>query len=317
MNNKKFCVYEHLFPNGKRYIGITSKKPNARWENGRGYSESHQNVMYKAIQKYGWDNIQHNILFENLTFEEAKQKEIELIKQYHTYVHDENSMGYNMTLGGEGALGHKAGENVSRTNRERMLGKKGKDCVNSRPVICDGIEYESLTQFLEKYPITKNVTQWLSGKVGMPKEWYDRKLYYKDLGFDVVKLSNNKSKRRTIIFDGKEFKSQKEVADYLHVTPSQISVWLNGKESMPIYIKEKGLYRKDGTHIISDIEPKHPSKEKVFYNGKIYNSQAELARELNIEKGTLWTYLNGKSKIPKYLQDGNLHKIDIKDYLLY
>lgn len=38
-NNKKFCVYEHLFPNGKRYIGITSKNLEARWENGNGYHQ--------------------------------------------------------------------------------------------------------------------------------------------------------------------------------------------------------------------------------------------------------------------------------------
>ena len=82
-NNKKFCVYEHLFPNGKRYIGITSKKPKTRWENGNGYDKDHQPVIYNAIQKYGWDNIQHNIIYDNLTEQEAKQKEKELIQYYH------------------------------------------------------------------------------------------------------------------------------------------------------------------------------------------------------------------------------------------
>jgi hypothetical protein len=72
-NNKKFCVYEHLFPNGKRYIGITSKRPEARWEGGTGYDKDHQPVMYNAIQKYGWDNIEHNILFTDLTEEKAKE----------------------------------------------------------------------------------------------------------------------------------------------------------------------------------------------------------------------------------------------------
>lgn len=36
-----------------------------------------------------------------------------------------------------------------------MLGKTGKECPNSRPVICDGVEYESLTDFKIKTIIQK------------------------------------------------------------------------------------------------------------------------------------------------------------------
>ena len=32
-----YCVYIHTAPNGKMYIGQTSQKPEARWNNGRGY----------------------------------------------------------------------------------------------------------------------------------------------------------------------------------------------------------------------------------------------------------------------------------------
>ena len=106
--NKKFMVYKHTFPNGKVYIGITSKnKPNQRWEGGTGYSKEHQSVMYNAIQKYGWENIQHEILFTNLSKEEAIKKEIELIKEYHSYIHDPLCNGYNMTMGGDGIRGKK------------------------------------------------------------------------------------------------------------------------------------------------------------------------------------------------------------------
>ena len=45
---KKWIVYVHIFPNGKLYFGITSKKPNARWENGNGYSDN-QPVMVGII----------------------------------------------------------------------------------------------------------------------------------------------------------------------------------------------------------------------------------------------------------------------------
>ena len=79
---KKYKVYKHTNKiNGKVYIGITSYRyAKTRWSNGNGYSQ--QSLFWNAICKYGWDNFDHEILFDNLTQEEACQKEIELIKLY-------------------------------------------------------------------------------------------------------------------------------------------------------------------------------------------------------------------------------------------
>lgn len=77
MVNKNYTIYKHIFPNNKIYIGITQQKPEKRWQHGLGYRA--QPLMWNAIQKYGWENIKHEILFENLTLEEANLKEIELI----------------------------------------------------------------------------------------------------------------------------------------------------------------------------------------------------------------------------------------------
>lgn len=97
--NNIWCVYKHTFPNNKSYIGIAAGKPEYRWgPSGSGYKE--QPLISRAILKYGWDNIKHEILFSNLTQAEAKEKEIELIKIYKTYYTDGN--GYNMTRGGDG-----------------------------------------------------------------------------------------------------------------------------------------------------------------------------------------------------------------------
>ena len=90
-----YKVYKHTFPNGKIYIGITSLSITNRWRNGKGYKT--QNLMFKAIQKYGWDNIKHEILFEGLTKEEAEQKEIELIGLYDS---TNREKGYNVENGG-------------------------------------------------------------------------------------------------------------------------------------------------------------------------------------------------------------------------
>lgn len=91
---KNYFVYMHTFPNGKRYIGITIQTPEKRWERGSGYKGA---VVYNAIQKYGWDNIKHEVLFSGLTQEQAEQKERELIAQYQSADRDH---GYNIALGG-------------------------------------------------------------------------------------------------------------------------------------------------------------------------------------------------------------------------
>ena len=100
-----FIVYCHTNKiNNKKYIGITCQNPKNRWNSGKGYSKKTQPRFAAAIEKYGWENFDHEILFENLTESEAKAKEIELIEYYHTYIYDPNCWGYNMTRGGQGSL---------------------------------------------------------------------------------------------------------------------------------------------------------------------------------------------------------------------
>lgn len=93
-----YTVYQHKNKiNNKVYIGITSQIPERRWgSNGCNYKSSPH--FYSAIQKYGWDNFEHNILFTNLTKEEACLKEQELIQKFNAM---NREYGYNSTSGGE------------------------------------------------------------------------------------------------------------------------------------------------------------------------------------------------------------------------
>lgn len=90
-----YYVYKHTSPSGKIYIGITQQRPEKRWGGGTGYD--YNDHFIRAIRKYGWANFKHEILFENLTREEAISKEIELIAQYDSTNRDK---GYNVSLGG-------------------------------------------------------------------------------------------------------------------------------------------------------------------------------------------------------------------------
>ena len=117
-----WTIYEHITPSGKRYIGITCRKPERRWRNGEGYIKD--TPFGKAIEKYKWDNIQHNILFNDLTEKEAKWLENYLICYYRTYVgFKDDCKGYNCTLGGDGSVGwhHK-----KESKRKISESKKGK-----------------------------------------------------------------------------------------------------------------------------------------------------------------------------------------------
>ena len=77
------------------YIGITCLSPDKRWCHGEGYRNNKH--FYRAICKYGWNNFNHEILYHDLTKEEAEQKEIELIAFYSA---TDKTRGYNKANGG-------------------------------------------------------------------------------------------------------------------------------------------------------------------------------------------------------------------------
>lgn len=99
-NRAEYVVYRHTCPNGKVYIGIT-KDVVRRWNCGHGYDEQ---VFGRAVHKYGWENIKHEILLDGLSREEAERAEIEQIALHNSF---DPEFGYNMDLGGKGCLGHK------------------------------------------------------------------------------------------------------------------------------------------------------------------------------------------------------------------
>lgn len=111
------CVYLHVNrQNGKIYVGQTTKKPTARWENGSGYKGCP--YFYTAIQKYGWDNFDHIIYKDGLSIEEAKALEIQLIREFNT---TNPALGYNLSTGGDGTPGHTVSAEVREAIRQRQL----------------------------------------------------------------------------------------------------------------------------------------------------------------------------------------------------
>lgn len=86
-----FYVYVHTVPNGKIYIGET-KDPQTRWNNGEGYRENE--LFYKDIQIYGWNNIKHEIIDCCEDVNTALKLEAVLIALTHS---EHEDYGYNQT----------------------------------------------------------------------------------------------------------------------------------------------------------------------------------------------------------------------------
>lgn len=96
--DSKFLVYVHTSPNGKKYVGITSKSCEERWRGGSGYRDNLH--FYNAIQKYGWDSFLHEVVASDLSLEDACALESFLINKFDTMNPD---CGYNHTTGGNWA----------------------------------------------------------------------------------------------------------------------------------------------------------------------------------------------------------------------
>lgn len=118
---KVFVVYMHTSPTGKRYIGTTYRKPKYRWGiNGKNYSNNQ--YFWRAIQKHGWENFKHEILYSELSQKEACRIERELIAKYKTC---DRHFGYNLSTGGElSAIGCKHTQEYKEKLRLSKLGPK-------------------------------------------------------------------------------------------------------------------------------------------------------------------------------------------------
>lgn len=111
--------------NSKSYIGLFSgerHKFNKRKIEHKmdSYGKRDNGYFHNAIRKYGYENIQWEILEDDISnFEHLKERERFNILKYDTF----KPNGYNLTLGGEGLYGLKHTEETKNKIRLSNLGK--------------------------------------------------------------------------------------------------------------------------------------------------------------------------------------------------
>lgn len=137
-----YKIYKYTSPSGGVYIGQTKHSLKVRGhKDGSAYlvidkntGKYKQEAIAKAIIKYGWDNFKKEVLFENLTLDEANEKEAEMIKYYR-------SIGkcYNIADGGNGLIG----VNETKIKQYSLNGELIK-------------EYESLQEATEELGLLKS-----------------------------------------------------------------------------------------------------------------------------------------------------------------
>lgn len=140
---KEYCVYVHTNKtNGKKYVGITSRKPEDRWRRGSTYKKNP--YFYNSIKKYGWDGFEHEVIASGLTKEQACAWECALIAQFDT-TNKEN--GYNVGLGGEGTQSISAQTRKKLSDRAKQRYKVPEELQKNRE---RGLKQFSTQETIEK-----------------------------------------------------------------------------------------------------------------------------------------------------------------------
>lgn len=136
---KKWIIYMYTFPNGKRYIGKTHQELHERQGGSSFINYRRSKLLWSAIKKYGAENIKQDILIEGcMSDEQASLYEMKYIAQYKTnYCRYNNpSYGYNLTDGGEGALGFVHTDEEKQKMHNAKVGKCGKDHNGVKLIYC-------------------------------------------------------------------------------------------------------------------------------------------------------------------------------------
>jgi hypothetical protein len=113
-------IYSFTFPNGKQYIGQTSRSYENRWREHKCDSNNsnkpyYHTPLYRAIRKYGWDTIVKDVICL-CNIEQLNDMECLYIERCKTL----HPNGYNLTTGGN----ENSGDSIYTLNKKSINHQK-------------------------------------------------------------------------------------------------------------------------------------------------------------------------------------------------
>lgn len=222
--------------NGKIYIGqsvdVFRRLKKHLWD----INKDNNTYLARALNRYGIENFTYEII-EICSPEELDEKEINYIKQYHSYVNDPDGGGYNLNTGG----GSNRGWSPTKETREKFaeMNKGGKSHFAKR-TWCDDILFtnaKSVAQYM-RIPYA-TVKDWLSGKAKMPPDIYERELHYD--GEDMSRYDIALPKKVKIKYDGNVYLSMRQFCRETGIDRNLIRQIRSGEKAIPDFLKEKGF----------------------------------------------------------------------------
>ena len=202
-----FIIYKAEFPSGKVYIGKSKDFDSRKIKHS--YSTRYYNTkLTNAINKYGFDSIKWEIIFETDDLDILNKKEIEFISKYNSIKN-----GYNTSTGGDG------GDTISNNPRridiiKQQLKSKGYDSDNYYVELSITIS----KSILEDYINNKLSIREISKKYNISRQRLSRFLKSNniDIDQDRAKLTNSikldDDKINSVISKYKSGKTIKEIS---------------------------------------------------------------------------------------------------------
>ena len=140
----KIKNYKHTL-NGKSYIGQTCKPLSKRF--GKDFS-GYKNCVafYNAVQKYGPDAVQNEVLYVAEDIDEANRLEVLCIARYNTITPN----GYNLTTGG--SSGHHTAETRAKLSAANM-GEKNPRGMQGKTHTAESRAKMSVAKSGENHPL--------------------------------------------------------------------------------------------------------------------------------------------------------------------
>lgn len=276
--------------NGKKYIGITCKKPHVRWGlNGGHYIGC---PFYNAILKYGWDNFNHIILFSGLSRKEACEKEKELILKYKTY---DRNFGYNATWGGESnVMTDESRKKLSISQKERLKEEKERNRISNslKKYYYEHPEVRVSISNRRKNYITSEETKKKLSLAGKGRkqtdEWIRKRFEWRKSHPEKIKeyieKRNKKLYKPIICVDtGIEYESIKQASKLTGVSNGGIIDCCKGRSKKAGGYMWKYKDEKNVNYTIKIRNRKHRTKTVMCVETKIvYNSVKEAGEKNNI-----------------------------------